>query len=99
MLSQLPRAMGVAIRMFDAWMLADERALTQILGYRINRQSDPETIRNPKQICAELLIESPTQISQREMYARISSSIGLDILSDRCPLGFRPFAAYVRKLF
>jgi len=99
LLSQLPRAMGVAIRMFDAWMLADEKALTQVLGYRINRQSDPETIRDPKQVCAELLKESPTQIPKREMYARISSSVDIDVLSDRCPLGFKPFAMYVKELF
>ncbi|MBN2180871.1 MAG: DUF4276 family protein [Sedimentisphaerales bacterium] len=99
LLTQLPRAMGVAIRMFDAWMLADEKALTEVLGYRVNRQPDPETIRNPKQICAELLEESPAQIPQREMYAGISSNIDIDILSDRCPLGFEPFAKYVKNLF
>lgn len=68
-ISQLPRALGVAIRMFDAWMLADEKTLTQVLGYNVERQPDPETIRNPKQICETLLAESSIQMSQREMYA------------------------------
>ncbi len=99
LLSQLPRAMGVAIRTFDAWMLADEKALTEVLGDNINRQADPETIPNPKQVCEELLTNSQIQIPQREMYARVSSKINIDILCDRCQSGFRPFATYVRNIF
>ena len=98
-LSQFPRAMGVAIRTFDAWMLADEKALTEVLDYNINKQADPETIRNPKHVCAELLAGSQIQIAQREMYARVSCKINLDILCDRCQSGFRPFATYVRNIF
>lgn len=37
-----PRAFGIAIRTFDAWMLADERALTTVLGCQIQRQPAPE---------------------------------------------------------
>jgi len=99
LLSQLPRAMGVAIRMFDAWMLADEKALTEVLGDNINRQSNPETIRNPKQVFAKLLEDSQIQISQSEMYARVSCKINIDILCDRCQSGFKPFATYVRNIF
>jgi len=97
--SQLARAMGVAIRMFDAWMLADEKALTEVLGDNINRQANPETIRDPKQVCAKLLEESEILISQSEMYARLSCNINIDILCDRCQSGFKPFATYVRKIF
>ena len=99
LLSQLPRAMGVAIRMFDAWMLADERALTEVLGDNINRQTNPETIRDPKQVCAKLLADSQIQISQSEMYARVSCKINIEILCDRCKSGFKPFATYVRNIF
>ena len=97
--SHFPRAMGVAIRMFDAWMLADEKALTEVLDYNIKRQAHPETIHNPKQVCAELLEESQVQISQSEMYARVSCKIDIDILCDRCRSGFRPFAANVGNIF
>jgi len=96
---QLRRAMGVAIRMFDAWMLADEKTLTQVLGYDVDRQPDPETIRNPKRVCADLLANSQNQMTQSEMYARVSYEIDIDILSDRCQSGFRPFAASVRIIF
>ena len=98
-LSLLPRAMGVAVRTFDAWMLADEQALTTVLGDNINRQTNPETIRDPKQVCAQLLEDSQIQISQREMYASVSSKINIEILCDRCKSGFKPFATYVRNIF
>ena len=98
-LSQLPRAMGVAIRMFDAWMLADEKALSQVLGYNVNRQPDPETIRDPKEVCKNLLANSHNPMTQSEMYAGVSSEIDIDILCGRCPLGFRPFATHVRRIF
>jgi len=98
-LSDLPRAMGVPIRTFDAWMLADEKALTEVLGHNVNRQSDPETIANPKQVCADLLADSNKGISQSEMYARVSCNIDIDMLCDRCQSGFKPFATYVRRIF
>jgi hypothetical protein len=85
--------------MFDAWMLADEKTLTQVLGYDVDRQPDPETIRNPKRVCADLLANSQNQMTQSEMYARVSYEIDIDILSDRCQSGFRPFAASVRIIF
>ena len=98
-ISQLPRAMGVAVRTFDAWMLADEKALSEVLGYSINKQPDPETIRNPKQVCQELLEKSSVQMRQREMYAEVSSNIDIDILSNRCQKGFKPFAENVKNVF
>ena len=98
-LSQLPRAMGVAIRVFDAWMLADEKALTDVLGCVVPRQPDPEVIRDPKGICAGLLADGRNQMAQHEMYAEVACRIDVDIVSSRCPTGFRPFAGYVRQVF
>ncbi|OHB78211.1 MAG: hypothetical protein A2Z25_23535 [Planctomycetes bacterium RBG_16_55_9] len=99
LVSRLPRAMGVAIRTFDAWMLPDEKTLSQVLGYNVNRQHDPETILNPKQVCKDLLTKSQNRLAQREMYKAISHEIDIDILCDRCPSGFKPFAAAVRNIF
>jgi hypothetical protein len=98
-LSQLRRAMGVAIRAFDAWMLADEKALTEVLGCTIVRQPDPETIRDPKQVCANLLAEGQNKMAQSEMYAGIAYRVDLALLSLRCRSGFAPFAARVRQVF
>jgi hypothetical protein len=95
----LPRAMGVAIKMFDAWMLADEKALTEVLGCTIARQRDPESIRDPKGVCARLLANGQNPMAQRDMYAEIARRVDIDILCSRCPKGFRPFAGHVRYMF
>ncbi|MBN2133476.1 MAG: DUF4276 family protein [Sedimentisphaerales bacterium] len=98
-LSQLSRAMGVAIRTFDAWLLADEGTLTKVLGYQVNKQPDPERIRGPKAICADLLTCSPNRMTQTEMYARVANQIDITVLSARCPSGFAPFAARAGRIF
>ena len=97
-LSPLPRAMGVAIRTFDAWMLADEMALTDVLGCPVNRQAEAETIRDPKEVCASLLTNGRNQMAQSEMYARIACQLDVAVLVSRCPSGFRPFAERVRRV-
>lgn len=99
MLSHLRRALGVAIRTFDAWMLADEAALAEVLGNTVNRQPAPEEIRDPKQACADLLAGSASDTSPSEMYARVAQQTRLSILSQRCPAGFGPFSARVRAVF
>lgn len=92
------RALGVAIQTFDAWMLADETALTQTLGTNVERQPQPEKTLTPKQRCAELLETAPNSMPQSEMYARVAKAASLDILCERCPQGFAPFAERVRAL-
>ena len=97
--SHLPRAMGVAIKMFDAWMLADEKALTEVLGCTVARQHDPETISQPKKVCGRLLESGTNRMAQREMYAEVALRLDIEVLTKRCPRGFKPFAERVRKMF
>jgi len=98
-LESLPRALGVAIKTYDAWMLADEQALSQVLGYTIPTQPNPEKANDPKQKCKKLHDESNSAISLRDMYAAIANLIDIDTLSNRCPKGFKPFAQKVKKIF
>jgi hypothetical protein len=92
----LPRAMGVAIRTFDAWMLADEAALARVLGGPINRQKDPESIRDPKAVFNDLAKDVDVDASQ--LYARVAETVDLAGLRSRCPNGFGPFAERVEAL-
>lgn len=95
----LRRAIGVAIRTFDAWMLADEQTLTSVQGCVVNQLPAPETIRSPKERCANLLEDSENRMSQSEMYAKIAERVDLDLLAQRCPCGFGVFSARVRAVF
>ncbi len=92
------RALGVAVRTFDAWMLADELALTKVLGCKVARQSNPEEILNPKQRCTALHQSSQNPATLREIYADLAMVVNIEVLEALCPIGFTPFASRVRVL-
>lgn len=97
-ITQIRRALGVAIVTFDAWMLADEKALTIVLGRTINRQPKTESIADPKSICTKLLEEAGVALRASDMYAQIADVVDLQTLETRCPQGFALFAQRVRQL-
>ena len=90
-----PRALGTAIEAFEAWMLADEKALSKALGLTVQRQPDPESIPRPKGIC-EAFPRGGARL--RDVYARIAQVTDLATIEKRCPKGFGPFAQRVRAL-
>jgi len=94
----LPRAMGVAIRTFDAWMLADEQALTKALGDTIQRQQAAESIKDPKGVCERLRDNSSQNMGLTKLYSQIAQTLDLDLLNERCPRGFAPFRKRVQQL-
>lgn len=89
------RAMGIAIRTFDAWMLADEVAVSQVVGRTIPRQPDPESTKDPKSVCHGFC---GAEMALGAMYSKIAEHLDLKTLESRCPAGFKPFADRVRKL-
>ena len=97
-LVKLPRAIGLAIHTFDAWMLADETALASVLRCPVERQPDPESVRNAKERCRSLLEASGSPYSQSRLYADAAGKVDLRKLKERCPRGFKPFAARVSNL-
>jgi len=94
----IPRALGVAVRTFDAWMLADERALSNVLAVKVPRQPEIERIRDPKGACKRLLAQSGRSMSPTELRAAVSREATISVLIERCPTGFRPFAERVGAL-
>ena len=97
--AMLPRALGVAIRAFDAWMLADEKALSDTLCRIVLCQPSPEGIRDPKSVCKQLRDDSPgCELGLADMYKSVAEKTNLEMLEQRCSSGFRPFAERVRAL-
>jgi hypothetical protein len=101
----LPRALGIAVEAFDAWILADHQALGQVLGNNVDPQPAPEKLaggkgspRHPKQVCRRLIEEHDWQGSQAEFYAAVCAKADLDAIASRCPLGFAPFLHRLRAL-
>lgn len=91
-----PRAIGIAIRSFDSWILADETALSHVLGLPVPTQSAPEAIADPKTLCKTLLESSSCGLWQREMYVQVAERLRLEMLENRCPNGFGVFAQRLR---
>ncbi len=71
-ISDVPRTLGVAVKAFDAWMLADEKALTQILGEQIDCQPSPEDNPAPKETCQALVAESNNFGGLTELYSALA---------------------------
>jgi len=94
----LRRALGVAIRTFDAWILADTQALTRVLGYAVSPQHYPEDVSDAKGVCTQLLGKSPMAMSQSEFYAFVAREADMSTLERQCSKGFAPFAQRVRSL-
>ncbi len=94
----IQRAIGLAIHMFDAWMLADEQALSAVLGGTVQRQKTPEEIKQPKKEFRRLLNASQNSLSQRDAYLHVARQLDLDKVAKRCPKGFAPFRQHVAQL-
>jgi hypothetical protein len=94
----LPRSMGVAVPSFDAWMLADEGALSVAFGRTIHRQPEPETTRSAKDAFRRLIEQFQPDKSQTELYLSIAKNLSIDLLVRRCPRGFDPFHERLRAL-
>ncbi|HET6251290.1 MAG TPA: hypothetical protein VFE47_26640 [Tepidisphaeraceae bacterium] len=90
------RAFGLAVRTFDAWMIADEQALSKILGRIIQRQPSPEAISDAKSHCKSLL--GSAALGLTDLYKAIADEAIIERIEERCPIGFAPFAARVRRL-
>lgn len=82
------RAFGVPVKSFDAWMIADEAAMTQVLVTPVNRTPAPETISDPKNAAREIVGE---RMSLRDFYRDVAACVRLEELKSRCPVGFGPF--------
>ena len=97
-MSTLPRALGLAIRSFDAWILADEKTLSSVLQTTVQTQRSPEDAKNPKEECEQLLRNADSPLSPREVYAEVLLRCDLEIVERRCPKGFAPFVKRLREL-
>ena len=96
--SFFPRAMGVAVEMFDAWVFADEKALSQVLGKTIQTQKHPERIANPKEHLRLLLQSEASVTANADLYYAVAEKTDLEQLTSRCPRGFGTFAQRIKEM-
>lgn len=101
----IPRALGIAVQAFDAWILADHQALSQVLGADVPLQRLPENLdgaknspRHPKQVCRALMAQHGWAGSQAEFYQAVCCALDLAVVAERCPRGFAPFLQRLQRL-
>ncbi len=97
-ITSIPRAIGIAVRTFDAWFLADHIAMAKSCGATVDPQPDPETHRDPKSACESFVNEAAAPIRLRDLYSAIAEHIDVNLLRKRCPKGFAVFAERVESL-
>ncbi len=91
-----PRAIGLAVKTFDAWMLADEQAISKAIVSTVQRQRSPESMNDPKQVLHDLM--HGVGDIRTVVYLAIAEHSSLDTLRKRCPEGFEPFHQRLAQL-
>lgn len=96
-----PCAVGCAIETFDAWMIADGRAVHAAGGDPGKTHRSPESLdgkegtgRHPKDVAAEVF---GSKKGLGDKYAVVAANADLPLLVKTCPQGFKPFADEVRE--
>jgi hypothetical protein len=102
---KFPMAIGVAHPCIEAWLLADPAAIARSLGLPVPPEvpEDPEALpapqknsaQNPKTVLARCVNRSAIAAKEAVKIAR--GITDLDLLRQRCPIGFAPFAREVEE--
>lgn len=83
------RKLLVAVQKLEAWLLADENAISAITGKKVARVQNPEDLSDPKERLNRLL--SAAKISYTAEVARkIAASAKVETIESRCP-SFKKF--------
>jgi hypothetical protein len=85
-------AIGVAVEMLEAWLIADTKALSKIVN-ATGAQQNPESIRDPKGQLNQLLEDAAWELAAA--YEAIAEAADTGEIEQRCP-AFRAFAQEVR---
>lgn len=96
-----PCAVGCAVETFDAWMIADGKAIGKAGGDSSKSHPKPESLdgkeekgKHPKDVAADIFGEK-RGLSKK--YAVVAENVDLPSLEKACPKGFKPFAEEVRE--
>jgi hypothetical protein len=104
--TDLPMAVGVAHPCIESWLLADPDAVRKGL----NLSKTPDVPPNPEELPApqknrshnpKTVLKAATGIVDQELSAnqkdRIAAVLNMELVKNRCPQGFAPFANEVEK--
>ena len=79
-----PRHLLVIVQELEAWLLADEEALSAATGKPQKRIPEPEAVNDPK-ARLEMILSDAGFVYTAEVARKIASAARADVLSVRCP--------------
>ena len=79
----------VVVQKLEAWLLADENALSAVTGRRVARVQNPENLSDPKERLRRVLSEARIYYTD-EIARKIAASAKVAIIESRCP-SFKKF--------
>ena len=77
---------AIPVQALEAWLLADENALSKVFGKTINRVKSPEKYKKPKSILQKI---AHPDVPTRNHYKLIAQSLSISILQRRCKSFYR----------
>lgn len=86
-------APGVAVEALEAWLLADESALSKVAKKTIPCQPSPENIQKPDEVLKQITQSSSIGIPYHEVLRGIASELDLNIVLRRCK-SFKNFHSF-----
>jgi hypothetical protein len=99
--SNIPCVVGQAVESFDAWMVADGKAIGAAGGSSSISHPKPEQLQgkegtgdHPKDLAARIFGGSQGLGAK---YAQVAAVVSIDVLKKACPDGFAPFAKEVEE--
>lgn len=92
----MPCAVGQAVESFDAWMIADHRAVTGAGGNTHGLTGKPESEKKPKACAGKAFNCHPDGRGLGPYYHEVAANARIETLKEVCPKGFKPFADDVR---
>ncbi len=91
-----PRALGVPIRTFDSWMLADINAVRKVASVTVNEVKELDRVNKGKEV-ARAITES-LDVALADFYADVARELDVEVVAGKCGRGFSPFLDRLRNL-
>lgn len=84
-----PVKLLVIVKELEAWLLADENAISTVTGRTVSPARNPERLTDPKERLKNILSDAGTSYTA-EVARKIAAVANIDTIESRCP-NFKPF--------
>jgi len=84
----------IAVQEFEAWLLADDRALGDYLDSNVQAIQAPESVDSPKERLQKLFDSKGRNLIEFDDYVELAKSVDIEVVARKCP-SFERLRTYV----